>query len=291
MVIVLERARLGLSKSTYLTLGLISIIVVGGGWATFVSTSNNQAQQTTTSSSRFVTTSLFSTSFSSGGNINEVWASSLSSNGIMMNASISPIAIATGAKVYLNWNAFNIRSEPNNVSATTNWAFSSLAGKCPGGLLGETLYSGYYTSANISSAKELPLLPPGGALCPSRNFAYYIFSPQSDNMIAFPSTIHAVYPTQVSVSCSLSGNKTLSGTSTTVTYATSSCTSSSYVESPSAPNLVSANGTSFVASTEIPFDEYWNQNSTSYTYFPSGQYSLLVGDIWGSYVILHFEVS
>jgi hypothetical protein len=47
----------------------------------------------------------------------------------------------------------------------------------------------------------------------------------------------------------------------------------------------------FPASSTYGVSEYYDAGSSNMVYFPSGQYSLLVGDIWGGYVILPFNVS
>jgi hypothetical protein len=49
-------------------------------------------------------------------------------------------------------------------------------------------------------------------------------------------------------------------------------------------------GYPFTASGEFWLSQYWDQNSSAMVFFAPGRYSLLVGDIWGSYAILYFDL-
>lgn len=287
----LEKFHVGLAKSTYLAIAAISVIIVASGWAAFGLTSNNQMHSTTVSPPAVVISNSVSSSKQSES------ASSTASNGIMLNVRINPVNVASGGIVTMNDEAFNTLTNANNVSGTANWAFSSLIPACHTGIFNDALYSGYYTSANISSANSLLLYGPGGIPCPlGSGFSYYIFSPDSENATAFSNPTARVsstqYAAQTAVSCSLFDNSTIvSGTSTTVTAESSACISSTYVESQSTTEVTATIGElPFRATGEFYLGQYWDQNTSSLTYFAPGQYSLIVGDIWGSYVILHFQV-
>jgi hypothetical protein len=291
--------RVAMSRSTFLAIAAVSIIAVAAGWTAFgLTTTTSHLQQQSTSSVR---------ASESGGDNNENWATSTAGNGIMMNATIAPISVEPGQKVYLNTEAFNTLSTPNNVSAKNDWALPSLAGPCPGGLFSQALYQGYYTSANISSATPVSWNGPGGTSCPYFDTAYYIFRPDSYNLSAFAAPPNIVYPTTeiscntenvtntytgIHVSNATGHNVTTTTGVQTVTIRSLTCTSST-VTGPTSTTSTGfpSGGYSFNATGEFPFEEYYDQNSSSMVNFAPGQYSFLVGDIWDSYVILYFKVT
>jgi len=76
-----------------------------------------------------------------------------------------------------------------NISKADSWALEGLVlGPC-GSLnlpLGLAVYGGYYTAANVSSAKPLGLFPPGAYPCPAiLSVDRYDFQPLSDNATIF----------------------------------------------------------------------------------------------------------
>jgi hypothetical protein len=282
-------------KASLIALGVISILVVVGVSLAIGSTTSTSTQLSQSGSMRFssITTSSSLMTTVTG---NTSSATSVASNGIMLNVTISALSLASGDKLNITDEAFNTLSAANNVSAATNWPFPSLRGQCPGGIFNDVLYKGYYTSSNISSGTLLPWNPPGNLSCPAINFGYYIFKAHSDLLTAYPnssvSTSTSVF-TEVAKSCSLSNDtSTFSDGSVTTSYSIIFCTTStiSYTSSSSSSNT-SVSGVTFAALSNYPFNEYYDSNSSSMTYFASGEYSLLVGDIWGNYVIMHFSVN
>jgi hypothetical protein len=278
-------------KTSLIALGVISILVVVGvslavGSAT--STSTQTAQPTSTQVS-----SITATTTSSG---NTSSATSVASNGIMLNVTISPVPLASGGSLTITAEIYNTLFSSNNVSATVSWAFPSLVGQCKGGGVDDALYSGYLTASNISSAIPIPWLPPGGLTCPafSGGVGYYIFSPRSDQLTAYPnSSISAttIQNTGVEKSCSLSNETSTSpnGNFTTTSNSIVFCTTSTMTYFSTTTTTFSSYSFTDLGSYDV--SQYYDTNSSSVVNFASGQYSLLVGDSFGSYVILYFTVS
>jgi hypothetical protein len=223
-----KRLKTGFVKSVFVVLGVVAVITIGGAWLVLANSSSRGTPNVHLSSS-----------------------TNVSINGMMLNVSISPVDLASGGSLSVTEEAFNTLPSADNVSASPNWAFPSLIGDCPGGIFNEALYSGYYTSSNISSGTPLPKHGPGMVPCPvSLNFSYYTFAPSSDLFTAYGGL--------------------------------PSSTSNS-----SAP----ANGISTKALTTFSISQYYDAATSSFVNFASGQYTLLIGDIWGGYVILYFTVA
>jgi hypothetical protein len=177
----LERIRLGVSIPKYLLIAVVPVIIVVSGWIAFDLTSANHSQSTTIHS-----TVIISTTPPKRADIDS--GSSMASNGIMMNVTISPLDVKAHSSLTMTAEAFNTLDSADNVTGSADWAFSSLIGACPGGIFSQVLYSGYYTSANISTATAIPWVNPAG-LTPCSAFSgfrYIIFNPNSDNAAGFP---------------------------------------------------------------------------------------------------------
>jgi hypothetical protein len=292
----LKGCRKALSRSALIALGVISILVIVG-----ISMAVGSARTTTSTqisqSSSAQTSSIGNSSKSTTVGGNPSSATSVANNGLMLNVTISPVSFASGGSLAITSEVYNTLSSANNVSAFGNWAFPSLVGQCKGGFFNVALYSGHDTSSNISSASAIPWYPPGGVSCPplSGKVGYYIFSPRSDQATAYPnSSLLATtsQSTEIGESCSLNNEtSTLPNGDFTTSHSIVFCTTSTttYVYSTS----TNASSLSFpvLGFGSIDESQYYDSNSSSVVNFASGQYSLLVGDIWGSYVILYFTTT
>ena len=229
-------------------------------------------------------------------------AAQTSNNGIRLNASLDTVSLAQGGNLTISIEAFNTLSSYNNVSSNTGWAFQSLVGQCKGGLFNDALYSGFYASSNISSATPIPWRAPGPLLCPrSGNYSHYSFDPSSNMLTAVRTnssvsvSISASTQTEVYTSCSLNNQtSTMSDGSTVTSYSTSFCitsTSTSIITSPQSSSNPVESSVRYPAIASYQVNGYYDASLAQFVHFAPGEYSLLVGDIWGSYVILHFGVN
>jgi len=278
---------------------VIAIIALALGG---ISTTGHGAINSTSSETPQTTTSLSASLVSASPGS----AMQTSNNGLQLNATLSTVSLAEGGNLTISIEAFNTLSSYNNVSWKGNWAFQSLIGPCKGGLFNDALYSGFYTSSNISSATPLPWNPPGIPYCPpSGNYAYYSFDPNSDIfsvIVATPavsssssSSSFSAY-TQVYTSCSLNNQtSTMSDGSTVTSYSTVFCITSTSIQTPTPPTPASSSVNPTVSNataiSSYQVNGYYDASLSEFVQFAPGEYSLLVGGIWGGYVILHFEVS
>jgi hypothetical protein len=294
----LKHSRMGFSRSFWLGLTAISIVAIVGS---IVVAENYVAAGLPPHASPFSN----QTAATVSENDNSSSASSLGSNGILLNATISPISPQSGENLKVSIEVFNTLFSTNNISANLDWAFPSLIGICPDtGFVNFVVYQGHYVPANLSSATPLPSNAPGEAACgPPSRVGYFVFSERSDLVTAVlnasslntSTTSSASSPEQISQSCSLYDNETttLSDGNATTIYLSSSCTSSTvtYV-STSSPRIIANNSLySFNATGSFSINNYYDASISNFTDFSSGQYSLLVGDIWDNYVILYFTVA
>ena len=170
-------------------------------------------------------------------------------NGLVLTVSPNTFSIVSGETIYFDIIVNNTLSDQNAVPSEAVWPLTSFESSCPGGFVGDALYKGYLTSANVSTANQFPQLEPGGISCPPQpNFGYYMFEANGDLLVETNNTASSFssYPKQAIVA----------------------------------------------ASVELTFNGYYDQNSSEFTYFKPGTYTLAFGDIWSSDIILvHFQVS
>ena len=191
---------------------------------------------------------------------------------------------ALSARITLtNLLPYNVSFVPNLPanSSIAKWnGLDYLCGNSGGSdLVGFAVMKGHYTSANLSSAVPLTMEPPINIECPaSVNPDKIMFLPDSSQYAVY-------YPPNAGFD--------MNGTATAVTHAsTGDC-----VLVP--PGYVSCdNGSLFGywtwnGSSGPPYFNSQDANTTSkfFNYFPPGEYTLVVQDLWGETLFSSFQVA
>jgi len=105
-------------------------------------------------------------------------------NHLELRLALNTTSIRSGQAVNISMSEFNPLSQPNNVTALRAWPIEGLSlGPCgtTNYPMGMEVFSGYYTASNVSSARSLPLDPPGIYNCPMilSSVGSYSFHPLS----------------------------------------------------------------------------------------------------------------
>jgi hypothetical protein len=182
---------------------------------------------------------------------------STNANHLQLILSLNATQIKSGDAINITVSDINSLQTANAVNGANLWTISALTQwGCPDRPpVGIAVFKGYYTSQNISSAKELQIVLPGAWACPNIDYSQMTFQPGSDQ-------ISVVAPRGLSfplvMTMPLHGNY--------------SETTAQYEKSGYNPN-----STAVAPPTIIPFT--------------TGTYTVAGGDEWGSLVLLYFEVA
>jgi hypothetical protein len=113
-------------------------------------------------------------------------------NGLILSLALNSTTFQPGQEISVVIDEQNTLATVNNVFASNSWPLRGLSvGPC--GTLnypfGVAIFQGYYTSSNVSSAKQLQLYKPGIYFCPTMlaEINAYAFQPSSDNASVFGS--------------------------------------------------------------------------------------------------------
>lgn len=227
-----------MNSNKNLAVSFVPIIIIGFAFGVYLSLSVVGQNPTTVNYS----------GFSTSGNTTS------SSIGLELFVSINSTHLISDQGISINITEYNILPRINNVSAASNWSNGVLSlGPC-GPLnypFGAEVFSGYYTSSNISSATPLGLVQEGvPIMCPAIfHVLYYVFQPMSNN-----GSINIASNSNGAVQC---------------------CSSSIGQASPITGALNVRN--------------YWDKSNNKHN-LESGVYTILAGDEWGQSVVLHFAV-
>lgn len=225
-------------KSAVLT--FIPVLVVASMFGLYVAVSTPQTSVGTTTTSMSASYPI-------------VAQTTNSTIGLKLELSINSTRLGQGQGLSINITEYNTLDKQNNVSTAKDWGNLSLSlGPCGSNLpVGASIFQGYYTPSNISSASALSLFAQNQIYaCPvSLYVQYYLFQPTSDYGCMYV----------------LSGNG-------------SSCF---YLYSP---------GQLYPISGSLDVSSYWDQANSQHDFSP-GVYTVVGGDEWGQIVILHFVVS
>ena len=129
-----------------------------------------------------------------------------SSDGLLLQLSISGGVVGSGQALFISVDSFNPFGVNLNVSAAKSWAVQGLrTGACPSSIypFGVAVYRGDYAAANVSQGQPLRIFP--NVPCPLfiRLVTGYNFDPDSSNATVLPGTGQAI---------PISANVTLTGT-------------------------------------------------------------------------------
>lgn len=188
--------------------------------------------------------------------INQTSAFSTIAQGLRLSVTTNSGTLSSNQPLNVTLDDYNTASSAVTLQSPSSWPLSSLltTQACPSqpAPLNSEVFSGYYSSNNISSATPLQTgLPLPPLSCPNRSFNDFVFQPLSDIVTAAKSSVSTTGVTyRMTISVEYFGYYVSTG-----------------VQTP-------ANGT-------IPY---------SLVQFPTGRYTLAAGDEFGNFALLYFTV-
>lgn len=215
--------------------------------------------------------------------------SMVSSSGLQLQLKLNATTIQAGSSLMAQITLFNPLDEnvsifvPNLASNSTMTTWNDHDFVCSQNsmwnLAGYALFKGHYSSDNLSSAGEpLMLAPPVSLSCINNGRGLFVFLPNSSNAMVFdspdtnqPATLWHATTNATSESCKNSFESVIGRTECPV-----GASLFGYWSEPPSGLLESGAATT---------------SSSYFHYFPPGQYTLVVEDIWGGTFYAHFQVT
>ncbi|MCL5068622.1 MAG: hypothetical protein M1368_09770 [Thaumarchaeota archaeon] len=181
--------------------------------------------------------------------------SGVGAQGLRLNLSVNSTTATSNGAFTITISDTNTLGVTNNLPRQNNWALGELANSaCPSvdsSPLSVAVFKGVYSATNISSAQNVPLLPPGITFfCPSRDYTHFVFEPKSSVVTA-------------------TGNSATNGVKFTMT---TTITLRDYY-----------NGVQLVPGSNTT-------SSSQFSHLPVGSYTVAGGDEWGDLVLVHLTV-
>lgn len=182
-------------------------------------------------------------------------ASSVGAQGLQLNLSVNSTTATSNGAFTITISDTNTLGVTNNLPRQDNWALGALANSaCPSvdsSPLSVAVFKGVYSATNISSAQNVPLLPPGITFfCPSRDYSHFVFEPKSSIATA-------------------TGNSAPNGVKFTMT---TTITLRDYY-----------NGVQLVPGSNMT-------SASQFSHLPVGPYTLVAGDEWGDMALVQLTV-